>query len=151
MQCNQHSAVWIRTTAYMNKVITTQTVMMASVRCIKIHIRCGFNWSVVTWGPCHRRVLRCKCNSMEIALCSHPNSNEIIATNIFTWYESCSFMACWTICSDLYTGNGFIRKLMFRLMWITIEKLSQPWIQFRSYVTSKWRSVNYLATEWPVY
>ena len=62
-------------------------------------------------------------NLTEISLCSHPRWGRVITMKFCTWHDSCNVMAHRKFCSDTISYNGFTSKVIFHLIWITLEKL----------------------------
>ena len=85
---------------------------------------------------------------MEISFCSHPNTNEVIATRFGTWHDSWAVVACAKFCCDLIISNWIRSKWNFRWIWIVMEKSLVKWvpgINITRYLSriSKWHSKRY--------
>ena len=64
---------------------------------------------------------------MAISFWSHPNSNDLIATQFSTCHDSCAVMACAKLCGDMKAWNGIMLKQIFHWIWITVERVSVKW------------------------
>ena len=60
---------------------------------------------------------------MEIPFCSHPNTNEVVATQFGTWHDSWAVVAFAKFCSNMITSNWIRTKWNFHWIWIVMEKL----------------------------
>ena len=59
---------------------------------------------------------------MEIALCSHPDSDQRIVTKFCTWHDSCAVVACARICCNLMASNWIIGRQTLHQIWIVCNK-----------------------------
>ena len=62
-----------------------------------------------------------KFNGNFVAL--HLNSNTVIATNFFTWHDSCAVVACAKICCDLMASNRVKARRSCNRIWIAGKKM----------------------------
>ena len=64
---------------------------------------------------------------MEISFCSHPNTNQVIATIFGTWHDSWAVVACAKFCCDMVISNWIRAKWNFHRIWIVMEKSLVKW------------------------
>ena len=64
-----------------------------------------------------RTILPRNSNSMETWLCSHSNSDIMMATNFCTSHDSRAVVACAKFCSGLVANNGLIITQIFHLIF----------------------------------
>ena len=50
---------------------------------------------------------------MEISICSHLDSNTVIAAKLCAWHDSCAVVACAKICWDLMPNNRITARQTF--------------------------------------
>ena len=79
-------------------------------------------------NSCHKQFFHHNSNVMEISFCSHPNTNEVIATIFGTWHDSWAVMACAKFCCDMITSNWIRAKCNFHRIWIVMEKSLVKWV-----------------------
>ena len=66
----------------------------------------------------------------KISVCCHPNSDEPIPMNFYTWLDSCAVVTWATIYSDVFSRNKIMMKLSFHRIWIVLEKALVKWIPY---------------------